>query len=130
MKKKIRATKAAKVILPVKRAVVRNGKVTAIDVTLNERGSRYGKFSNHAIITQTLKRVIRGEPVRYDEYVSVRIALQEKWESLPANMQEALDMTMHKIGRILNGDHNYDDSWHDIGGYTGLVVKKLHGEDI
>jgi hypothetical protein len=36
-------------------------------------------------------------------------------------------MIVHKIGRILNGDPNYDDSWADIAGYAQLVVKELNG---
>ena len=34
-------------------------------------------------------------------------------------------MVAHKIGRILNGDPNYIDSWHDIIGYTRLVEQRL-----
>lgn len=34
-------------------------------------------------------------------------------------------MVAHKIGRILNGDPNYHDSWHDIIGYTKLVADEL-----
>jgi hypothetical protein len=40
-------------------------------------------------------------------------------------MREALEMVAHKIGRILNGDPKYHDSWHDIIGYTKLVADRL-----
>ena len=30
-----------------------------------------------------------------------------------------------KIGRILNGDPNYHDSWHDIVGYSKLTADEL-----
>ena len=30
-------------------------------------------------------------------------------------------MILHKLARILNGDPNYVDSWHDIAGYAILV---------
>jgi hypothetical protein len=40
-------------------------------------------------------------------------------------MKEALDMVAHKIGRILNGDPTYTDSWHDIAGYSKLVEDEL-----
>jgi hypothetical protein len=36
-------------------------------------------------------------------------------------------MIQHKIARILNGDPNYHDSWHDIGGYSKLVADRLIG---
>lgn len=36
-------------------------------------------------------------------------------------------MIQHKIGRILNGDPAYADSWHDIAGYATLVEKECDG---
>jgi hypothetical protein len=38
-----------------------------------------------------------------------------------------LDMICHKIGRIINGDPDYADSWHDIAGYAQLVANRLNG---
>lgn len=89
--------------------------MTTIDNTLQERGSRYGKFSGHALITQTLKEVMQST---------------DGWQRLNPSQRESLDMVAHKIGRILNGDPNYDDSWIDLAGYAQLVVKQLHGEDL
>ena len=40
---------------------------------------------------------------------------------------EALDMIAHKIARIINGDPDYADSWHDIAGYAKLVADRLDG---
>lgn len=48
-------------------------------------------------------------------------------ESLPAYMVEALEMIAHKMGRIVNGDPFYHDSWHDIVGYAKLVADRLEG---
>jgi hypothetical protein len=79
---------------------------------LAERGSRYGKFTDHAWITQNLKEIMH---------------LSNKWHSLDKDQKEALDMIAHKIGRILNGDPNYLDSWVDIVGYTQLVIDRLKG---
>lgn len=84
-----------------------------IDSTLNERGNRYGNFEDHAFITQDLKAVMQETP---------------NWDLLKADQKEALEMTAHKIGRILNGDPNYIDSWTDIIGYTRLVEKRLIDE--
>lgn len=36
-------------------------------------------------------------------------------------------MIAHKLGRIINGDPNYSDSWHDIAGYAKLVADRLDG---
>jgi hypothetical protein len=78
--------------------------------TLAERGSRYGVFKGHARITQGIKRVMHSEP---------------GWEKLTDDKKECLDMLAHKIGRILNGDPEYKDSWHDIVGYSKLVDDTL-----
>lgn len=84
----------------------------SIEKTLDERGKRYGTFVGHARITQALKQIMQESP---------------KWKELADDQKEALEMTAHKIGRILNGDPNYDDSWVDIAGYTKLVADRLGG---
>ena len=81
-----------------------------IDKTLAERGSRYGSFHGHARITQNIKRAMADSP---------------NWLSISDDKKEALEMLAHKMGRILNGDPEYHDSWHDIVGYTKLVVDTL-----
>jgi len=81
-----------------------------IDATLKERGNRYGEFSEHARITQGIKRAM---------------ADSRNWKGLTDDKREALEMLAHKIGRILNGDPDYIDSWHDIIGYTKLVEDSL-----
>jgi hypothetical protein len=86
-----------------------------IDAVLNERGSRYGSFEGHAAITQELKTVIT-------------VGLDQREKVLSPDQQEALDMICHKIGRIINGDPNYDDSWIDIAGYAQLVADRLRGK--
>lgn len=87
--------------------------MSSIDSTLAERGARYGDFPEHAFITQELKRTLHDNV---------------NWFELADDQKEALDMVMHKIGRILNGDPNYIDSWTDIIGYTRLVEKRLIDE--
>lgn len=86
-----------------------------VDKTLEERGKRYGDFMGHARVTQNLKSLIHTE-------------LAVRGRILAADQQEALDMICHKIGRILNGDPDYADSWHDIAGYAQLVDDRLHGK--
>jgi hypothetical protein len=49
-------------------------------------------------------------------------------KSFDVDQAEALDMIFHKIGRILNGDPNYADSWIDIAGYAKLVADRLEGK--
>ena len=47
------------------------------------------------------------------------------WSALAPHQKESLEMIQHKIARILNGDPNYSDSWHDISGYATLVENML-----
>ena len=83
-----------------------------VDEVLTERGKRYGLFKDHANVTQQLKGVMFGfNP-------SLRLENDQK---------EALEMIAHKIGRIINGDPNYADSWVDIAGYAKLVADRLEG---
>lgn len=84
--------------------------MSEIDTTLEERGNRYGKFSEHARITQGIKKAMIDSP---------------NWKKLTDDKREALEMLAHKIGRILNGDPEYKDSWHDIIGYTKLIEDTL-----
>ena len=86
-----------------------------VNTTLEERGSRYGRFDTHADVTQELKDVMRKN---------------QGWARLSPAQRESLEMIAHKIGRILNGDPNYADSWHDIAGYASLVDKLLNGQPI
>lgn len=83
------------------------------EALITERGSRYGKFKDGAEIMQELKDVMREV---------------DGWHNLTPSQREALDMIQHKIGRILNGDPTYDDSWKDIAGYATLIVNELNGE--
>jgi hypothetical protein len=39
-----------------------------------------------------------------------------------------MEMICHKMARIMNGDPNYSDSWHDIAGYAKLVADRLEGK--
>ena len=81
-----------------------------ITEVLAERGSRYGEFTDHAFITQSIKRAMKNS---------------SNWRHLSDDMKEALEMIAHKMGRILNGDPKYIDSWTDIVGYAKLVEDYL-----
>ena len=90
----------------------------SINAILEERGARYGKFDDHARITGILKREMRQFRRRGE-------ILPMAWDGLAYDQQESLDMIAHKIGRIINGDPNYADSWVDIAGYAKLVADRL-----
>ena len=84
--------------------------MSTIEATLAERGKRYGEFAGHAQITQSIKALFHSHA---------------KWLLLANDQKEALEMIAHKIGRIFNGDPDYDDSWVDIAGYAKLVADRL-----
>ena len=83
----------------------------SIDKVLNERGSRYGDFSDVATVSQDLQHVLF-------------CAADQK---LADDQREAIQMICSKLARIVCGDHNYVDSWTDIAGYATLVEKRLLG---
>jgi len=84
--------------------------VDTIEQTLLDRGKKYGDFRDHAYISQSIKSIMHETDI---------------WHKLSCDKQESLDMIAHKIGRILNGDPEYKDSWHDIVGYAKLVDDTL-----
>ena len=85
-----------------------------VDHTLSERGARYGSFLSHANIAQALKRVMW---------------TTSNWGDMAFDQQQALEVIADKVARILNGDPNYTDNWHDIQGYAKLVEDRLNNEN-
>ena len=85
-----------------------------VQQTLDERGSRYGDFSHHAAIAQELQDAMR----RAEKHGG-------DWERLSPVQKQALTVIADKIARILSGDPNYADNWHDIQGYAKLVEDRL-----
>ena len=88
--------------------------MTDISETLAVRETRYGEYMEVAAIAQNIKFVMQQTA---------------NWNQLEPDQMESLDMISNKIGRILNGDPNYDDSWHDIAGYATLVAERLRKEN-
>lgn len=82
----------------------------SIEETLAERGKRYGSFESHANIAQNLKRCMHHSP---------------NWNILSDDKRQALEVIADKVARILNGDSNYHDNWHDIIGYAKLIADTL-----
>lgn len=83
---------------------------TDIAATLTERGARYGTFATHAVICQNIKDGLR---------------VNAGWDRLAPDQKQALETIADKIARMLNGDPNYHDNWHDIQGYAKLVADRL-----
>lgn len=83
-----------------------------VAATLAEREKQYGSFQAKTGTIQQIKRTMREAP---------------GWETLPDDMKESLEMIATKVGRILYGDPEHHDSWHDIGGYSKLIADRLQG---
>ena len=81
-----------------------------ISKTLKQRQKTHGDFLSHARISQSLKDIMRH---------------QDGWNELDSSQCEALEMIAHKIARILNGNPDHHDHWHDIAGYATLVADNL-----
>lgn len=95
----------------------------SIENTLAERGNRYGDFTDHARLCQALKAVMATFAVVQNTPNGVSVHLP--WGDLPATHKQALEVIADKIARILSGDPNYADNWHDIQGYAKLVEDRL-----
>ena len=81
-----------------------------IDALLAERATTHGDYAAHAAVTQQSKELARQMP---------------GWQRLSDMQRETIDMTAHKMGRILAGDPNLPDHWDDIAGYNRLVSQRL-----
>lgn len=85
-----------------------------VDAILNERAENYGKFIDGAEVMQMLKRLVHGY-------------IEQRGTQLAFDQREAIDMIVHKLGRIINGNPDHVDSWRDIAGYATLVADRLEG---
>ena len=70
----------------------------------------YGTFAENARISQSIKDAM---------------LVSRNWPDMRADQREALEMIAGKVARILNGDPEHFDSWHDIAGYATLVADTM-----
>ena len=87
---------------------------TNIDQTLDERAQDYGKFKDGAALMQGIKRLLADHARMHNKTFA-----DDQWE--------ALEMIVHKIGRIVNGNPDKVDHWVDIAGYAKLIADRLQG---
>ena len=86
-----------------------------VEETLRQRNSVHGNFDSNARCSQDIKRII-------NEHLGMRVRREG---TLPLNdvQLEALDLIATKISRIVSGNANHTDHWHDIQGYAALAEK-------
>lgn len=82
--------------------------MSEIDSTLNERGARYGDYSDVAGTTQQLVSIVE---------------CGASYEHLNAEQKTSLFMICNKIARAVNGDPQYFDNYRDIAGYATLAER-------
>ena len=88
-----------------------------VQETLNDREAVYGDYQTTAICSQSIKGYMR------QSY---------KWPGMRLVLNESLDMIAVKLARILTGDPNHVDTWHDIAGYAQLAadyIEKMENEE-
>lgn len=95
----------------------------SVEATLAQRGSRYGDFTDHAELCQKLKDAMMTMSVPDNGGMLA-------WNKLSDVQKQALEVIMDKVARILTGDPNYDDNWHDIQGYAKLVEDRLPKKEV
>lgn len=82
--------------------------MSEINNTLNERGARYGNYSDVAGTTQQLMAIVE---------------CGANYEHLNAEQKTSLFMICNKIARAVNGDPQYFDNYRDIAGYATLAER-------
>lgn len=102
-------------LLPVPPAPeIINPEPDPVDKVLDARALTYGSFEENAKTAQTLNLVLHR---------------QEGWYHLSFVQREALEMIMHKVSRLVNGDPTYLDTVVDIAGYTELMLKDMRNRN-
>ena len=81
-----------------------------IEATLAERQAQYGDFKDVAATMERLFAELKGGASFVD---------------LSNEQRMAMYMICSKMARIVNGDVNHLDGWHDIGGYSRLIEDSL-----
>jgi hypothetical protein len=89
--------------------------VPDVNATLDTRAANYGTFKDGAALMQSLKRNLAEHATKHGKTFA-----DDQWE--------ALEMIVHKMGRIVNGNPDVVDHWVDIAGYATLVADRLQGK--
>ena len=96
------------------RKAIEKAKQTDVDTVLDTRALDYGKFKDGAALMQAIKRTMAEHAQKHGKTFA-----DDQWE--------ALEMIVHKIGRIVNGNPDKVDHWTDIAGYAKLIADRLEG---
>jgi hypothetical protein len=78
--------------------------------TLAQRAETHGGFPAKSAFIQQFKADMRST---------------KGWAGLADDQRESLDHIATKIGRILFGNADHHDNWHDVAGYATLIADRL-----
>lgn len=70
----------------------------------NERKNQHGNWEDQSGTANSLKKAVR----------------TPGWNKMNHMQQEAIDMILTKVSRIVTGDPSHADHWDDIAGYAYL----------
>lgn len=104
--------RAITVKVPVESLNDQYAEIEKVRQTLNQRQEQYGSFEDVAMFTEQMVDVMR----------------KGYYEKLAYNQKMALYMICSKMARIVSGNPNHKDSWHDIAGYATLIDNELVSE--
>ncbi|OED35018.1 hypothetical protein AB832_06575 [Flavobacteriaceae bacterium (ex Bugula neritina AB1)] len=81
-----------------------------ISNVLNERRSTHGNFKDNARLTIELQEIIRSH---------------ENYKNMSYSHKLSLNMILHKVSRIVCGDHNFLEHIVDIIGYAKRLEEQI-----
>ena len=81
---------------------------------LQQRGSTYGDFAELAEFEQVVKDIFKS---------------RDNWWNLKPFQRTAIEMIIHKLARIMNGNVDYKDNYVDICGYCQLVLNEIKKQE-
>jgi hypothetical protein len=81
--------------------------------TINARQHTHGDFKLNAGASQALKRMVK----------------HHTCVDLTSVQQEALDNICQKMARIITGNPNHADNWHDIAGYATQAERRCPNDN-
>jgi len=87
----------------------------SVNNVLDTRAQSYGTFKDGAALMQSIKRKLAEHAAVHEKTFA-----DDQWE--------ALEMIVHKMGRIVNGNPDVVDHWVDIAGYATLIADRLQGK--
>ena len=82
----------------------------SVETTLNDRNSVHGDYTEQAAMGEAIRAVMQKG---------------KHWTTLSAVQRDAMVMIAVKLSRILTGNPNYADHWHDVQGYARLAEREV-----